>query len=53
MDIVWANSADPDVIPHYTIRVSNSVDPVQLRRFVGSDLDQNRLQGLSANSTTV
>ena len=32
-----------------TIRVSNSLDPDQVRRFVGPDLDLNCLKRLSAD----
>ena len=35
-----------------TIRVSNSLDPVQARNFVGPDLGPNRLQRLSADDTS-
>ena len=35
-----------------TIRVSNSLDPDQARRFVGPDLDPNCLQRLSADDTS-
>ena len=34
-----------------TIRVSNSLDPDQARRFVGPDLVSNYLQILSADDT--
>ena len=34
-----------------TIRVSNSLDPDQARRFVGPDLGPNCLQRLSADDT--
>ena len=34
-----------------TIRVSNSLDPDQARRFVGPDLGPNCLQNLSAEDT--
>ena len=35
-----------------TIRVSNSLDPDQVRHFVGPDLDPNCLQRLSADGTS-
>ena len=35
-----------------TIRVSNSLDPDQARRFVGPDLGPNYLQRLSADDTS-
>ena len=35
-----------------TIRVSNSLDPDQTRHFVGSDLDPNCLQMLTADDTS-
>ena len=34
-----------------TVRVSNSLDPDQARRFVGPDLVPNYLQRLSADNT--
>ena len=35
-----------------TIRVSNSLDPDQVRHFVGPDLGQNCLQKLSSDKTS-
>ena len=35
-----------------TIRVSNSLDPDQARHLMGSDLDPNCLQRLSADDTS-
>ena len=35
-----------------TIRLSNSLDPDQVRHFVGPDLGQNCLQMLSADDTS-
>ena len=36
-----------------TIRLSNSLDPDQARRFVGPGLGQNRLQNKSADATSM
>ena len=40
------------ILSENTIRVSNSLDPDQARRFVGPDLGPNCLQRLSAEDTS-